>query len=50
MVLNVFGLYISVLIAQVKVAQINYLSRNQLHPTANLTFGLMHREKKETES
>ena len=28
---------------QVKVAQINYVSRNQLHCTANLNFGLMSR-------
>ena len=39
-------LIVSVLIAQVKVAQINYVSRNQLHSTANLNFGLMCKKAK----
>ena len=30
----------------VKVAQINYVSRNQLHCTANLNFGLMRKKAK----
>ena len=30
----------------VKVAQINYVSRNQLHCTANLNFGLMCKKAK----
>ena len=38
--------FVSVLIAQVKVAQINYVSRNQLHSTANLNFGLMCKKAK----
>jgi hypothetical protein len=29
-----------------KVAQINYVSRNQLHCTANLNFGLMYKKGK----
>ena len=31
---------------QVKVAQINYVLRNQLHCTANLNFGLMYKKAK----
>ena len=29
-----------------KLTQINYVSRNQLHPTANLNFGLMGKKAK----
>ena len=31
---------------KVKVTQINYVSRNQLHSTANLNFGLMGKKAK----
>ena len=33
-------------ISKVKVAQINYVSRNQLHCTENLNFGLMYKKAK----
>ena len=42
-----WGSYVrAAMLRQLKVAQINYVSRNQLHCTANFKFGLMYKKAK----